>query len=91
MEDGKFHDLWRTAICDWFAQGLSEFEVMKLAGHADFRTTHIFYLCIKDDLVELARQITARGLSQDLVQNWCSARLNPYNEKRPTAISNCQP
>ena len=41
---------------------------MKLAGHADFRTTHKFYLCIKNDLVQHARQATAQGLSQNLVQ-----------------------
>ena len=37
---GEFHDLRRTAICNWFDEGISEYDVMKLAGHADFRTTH---------------------------------------------------
>ncbi len=30
---------------------MSEFDVMKLAGHPDFRTTHRFYLRVRDDLV----------------------------------------
>jgi integrase len=37
---GEFHDLRRTAICNWFDEGMSAYDVMKLAGHADFRTTH---------------------------------------------------
>lgn len=31
IEHGTFHDLRRTAISNWPAKGLSEFEVMKLA------------------------------------------------------------
>jgi integrase len=68
-QDGEFHDLRRTAICDWYAKGMTEFEVMKLAGHADFRTTHKFYLRIKDDLMCRARQATASGLGQKMVQH----------------------
>jgi integrase len=41
---GTFHDLQRTAVCNWFRQGLSELEVKTLAGHADFETTHKYYL-----------------------------------------------
>jgi hypothetical protein len=37
VKTGEFHDLRRTAICNWFAQGLSEYEIMKVAGHADFK------------------------------------------------------
>lgn len=48
----KFPILWEahSTVCNWFAQGLKEFEVMRLAGHADFRTTHKFYLAVVDDL-----------------------------------------
>ena len=53
---GKFHDLRSTAISNWFAQGLSEYEVMKLAGHSSFETTHKFYLAIKNDYIDKARQ-----------------------------------
>ncbi len=60
---GTFHDLRRTAISNWLAKGLSEFEVMKLAGHANFSTTHRFYLRVRGDLLDRARQasITASG------------------------------
>jgi len=68
IDDGEFHDLRRTAICNWFAEGLSELEVMHLAGHANFATTHRYYLKVRDDLIHRARQATARGLCQKLVQ-----------------------
>lgn len=53
---GKFHDLRSTALSNWFAQGISEFEVMKLAGHSNFETTHKFYLSIKKDYINKARK-----------------------------------
>jgi integrase len=65
---GTFHDLRKTAIRNWFAQGLKEFEVMKLAGHADFKTTRQSYLAAADDLKDRARKASARGLCQKLVQ-----------------------
>lgn len=63
-----FHALRKTAICNWFAQGLKEYEVMVLAGRSDFRATHKFYFAVADDLNERAQQATARGLCQKLVQ-----------------------
>ena len=33
VERGTFHDLRRTAICNWFREGMREYDVMKLAGH----------------------------------------------------------
>jgi len=53
---GKFHDCRSTALSNWFAQGLSEYEVMRLAGHSSFETTHKFYLAIKKDYIDKARQ-----------------------------------
>jgi len=53
VEEGQFHDLRRTAICNWFREGLKELEVMRLAGHADFKTTHRYYLRVRDDLVPI--------------------------------------
>ncbi len=53
---GKFHDCRSTALSNWFEQGLSEYEVMKLAGHSSFETTHKFYLAIKNDYLDKARQ-----------------------------------
>ena len=51
----------------WFANGMSEYDVMILAGHASFATTHKFYLAVADDLVHRARVATAEGLRQKLV------------------------
>ena len=65
---GEFHDLRRTAICNWLAEGLSELEVMKLAGHADFKTTHRYYLKVRDGLVDRARQASARALRRNLAR-----------------------
>ena len=55
IERGTFHDLRRTCLTNWFANGLAEFEVMYMAGHASFDTTRRFYLSVRDDLVDLAR------------------------------------
>jgi hypothetical protein len=69
----------RTAIRNWFIRGLKEYEVMRLAGHADFSTTHKFYLAVADDLRNRARQATARGLCQKLVQIGAAGILEPKN------------
>ncbi len=67
VKKGTFHDFRRTAISMWFANGMSEHDVMVLAGHASFATTHKFYLAVADDLVHRARVATAQGLRQKLV------------------------
>lgn len=67
VKKGMFHDFRRTAICNWFRQGMSEFDVMKAAGHADFKTTHKFYLKIADDIVDKTRKATPLGLGKLLV------------------------
>ena len=69
-----FHDLRKTAISNWF-EGLKECGVMTLAGHADFKTTHTFYLAIADDLGDRARQATVRGLCQKLVRHVTSPKI----------------
>ena len=81
LDRGEFHDLRRTAICNWFAEGLSELEVMQLAGHTDFATTHRYYLKVKDDLVHRARQATARGLCQKLVQIGATSDIGESGER----------
>jgi integrase len=81
IEDGQFHDLRRTAICNWFKEGMREYDVMKLAGHADFKTTHKYYLRVHDDLVDRARQATARGLCKNLLQKCCSGDFSPLARK----------
>jgi integrase len=68
VKSGTFHDIRRTAITMWFANGMSEYDVMVLAGHSSFTTTHKFYLAVADDLVRRARVATAQGLRQKLVR-----------------------
>ncbi len=58
------HDLRRTAICNWFIERLSELEVMKLAGHTSFETTHKYYLKVRDDAVARARKASAQAMSR---------------------------
>jgi integrase len=71
VDTGTFHDIRKTAITDWFRQKLSEYDVMTLAGHANFATTHKFYLAVADDLIDRARQATTHQVSQELLQRCC--------------------
>ncbi|MFX1538477.1 MAG: tyrosine-type recombinase/integrase [Promethearchaeota archaeon] len=66
----RFHDLRNTALTNWFANGMSEYDVMKLAGHADFKTTHQFYLAVADDLIDRARTAASIGLCKHLAHIW---------------------
>ena len=68
VKTGTFHDIRRTAISMWFENGMSEHDVMVLAGHSSFATTHKFYLAVADGLIDRARVATAQGLRQKLVQ-----------------------
>ena len=67
---GKFHDTRSTALSNWFAQGLSEYKVMKLAGHSNFETTRKFYLSIKDDYLDTAREMGVQFESRLGVEDW---------------------
>ena len=67
IKKGTIQDIRRTAISMWFANGMSEHDVMTLAGHSSFATTHEFYLAVADDLVDSARVATAQGLRQKMV------------------------
>ena len=70
IDYATFHDLRRTTISNWLAKGLSEFEVMKLAGHANFSTTHKFYLRVRDDVIDRARKASTRATNGDLARIW---------------------
>ena len=61
---GEFHDLRRTAICNWFIEGLSELEVMRLAGHTHFETTQRYYLKVRDDSVDRARKASTQAMGR---------------------------
>lgn len=73
VEKRTFHDIRKTAITNWFRQGLSEYDVMTLAGHANFSTTHKFYLAVADDLIARARKATSHQVSQKLLQKCCQS------------------
>jgi len=61
IEVGTFHDLRRTCLSGWLANGLTEYDVMQLAGHSEFSTTHRFYLVVRSDLIDRARAAGMKG------------------------------
>lgn len=65
IESGEFHDLRRMCLTRWFQNGLSEFDVRKLADHSDFETNHRFYLTVRRDLLVKARMAAATAMSDD--------------------------
>ncbi len=69
IDIGTFHDLRRTCITNWFAEGLSEFDVMIMAGHSSFDTTHKFYLAVRSDLLDHARKASSAALKSIFVAN----------------------
>lgn len=62
IDKGQFHDFRRTCISNWLKHGLKEFDVMKMAGHANFETTRRFYLAVSSDLVDRARVASSKAL-----------------------------
>ena len=80
VKKGTFHDIRRTAITMWFANDMSEHDVMVLAGHSSFATTHEFYLAVADDLIGRARTATAQGLRQKLVHFGTHSLLRPKKD-----------
>jgi hypothetical protein len=81
IKNGRFHDLRSTAITNWFAMGLKEYEVMRLAGHSKFETTHRFYLAVADDLVGHARRASDKAVGRNLARTWHSPLFEPINKK----------
>jgi len=70
IEGKTFHDLRRTALTNWLVAGMSEHDVMTLAGHSNVVTTHGFYLAVNTDLVDRARQAAVKGVCSNLAQIW---------------------
>jgi len=66
----QFHDLRSTAITNWLYNGLKEHEVMRLAGHSSFETTHRFYLAVQPDLYQRARRANAVSIGDGLAHIW---------------------
>jgi hypothetical protein len=50
---------------------MTEYDVMALAGHSDFATTHKFYLAVADDLIERAHVVTTQTIGKNLFQTCC--------------------
>jgi integrase len=67
IKKGTFHDIRRTAITMWFANGMSEHDVRVLAGHSSFAMIHEFHFTVADDLIHRARAITAQVLRENMV------------------------
>jgi len=63
IEVGTFHDLRRTCLSGWLTNGLAEYDVMQLAGHSDFSTTHRFYLAVRTDVIDRARTAALTAMS----------------------------
>jgi len=67
VDEGEFHDFRRTCLTRWLINGLSEYDVMNLAGHAKFETTRQFYLAVRGDLLKDARAVSAEAMNGDFV------------------------
>ena len=70
VRKGQFHDLRRTALSNFFACGMSTYEVMILAGHAKFSTTQEFYLVTAPDLLDRARAASEQTVCKNLARIW---------------------
>ena len=70
VRERTFHCLRNTAITNWFINDMKEHDVMTLAGHSSFATTHAFYLAVADDLVDRARVASGLGVGKNLARIW---------------------
>ena len=75
IEEGEFHDLRRTCLSRLFVNGMSEYDVMKIAGHSDFSVTHRFYMAVRTDLVNRARAATKAAMKADFGTHLARAPL----------------
>ena len=89
IDSGTFHDIRKTAITNWFRRGLSEYDVMTLAGHANFQTTHRFYLAVADNLMERARNATFHEVSSELLEKCCRRSLQTCGSASETGADWC--
>ena len=70
VRTGQFHDFRRTALSNWLTNGMSTFDIMRLAGHSSFDTTYRFYVAVADDLNDRARAATTDGIGKNLARAW---------------------
>jgi integrase len=59
------HDLRRSCITNW-ARVLPIHVVQKLAGHSDIKTTQLYYLAVREDDSQKAREVQSKVLRNDL-------------------------
>ena len=57
---------------------------MHLAGHADFQTTHRFYLAVREDLLDRTREITQATFVANLLQH--PSEATEANAKREVSL-----
>jgi hypothetical protein len=57
-----YHDLRRLCITNW-ARFLPAHVVKKLAGHSDIKMTQVYYLAVREDDLEKARQMQSAILN----------------------------
>jgi len=81
IEKGEFHDLRRTCLTNWLANGLSEFDVMTMAGHASFETTRRFCLAIRKDILDRARKASSLALKSISVEKLLQADTKNSNKR----------
>jgi integrase len=55
---GNFHDLRKTCISRWLNSGLEPHEVTEMAGHSCFETTWKFYVSIRKNVLNKAREVS---------------------------------
>ncbi|MCK4629710.1 MAG: tyrosine-type recombinase/integrase [Sedimentisphaerales bacterium] len=79
IEKGEFHDLRRTCLSNWLANGLSEFDVMTMAGHVSFETTRRFYLAVRRNLLDCARKASSLALKSISVEKLLQVRTETQN------------
>jgi integrase len=87
IETGTFHDLRRTCLSNWVAQGLSLHEVKELAGHAGIETTERFYLAVRKDVVDRARAASEASRKGHFVARLLRTPLESQTPEKPTCVS----
>jgi integrase len=78
---GNFHDFRRAALSNLLTHGMSEHDVMVLAGLSDFATTHKFYLAVADYLIERVRAVAIQTIGKNLLQIFCDRYVGGSSEK----------
>jgi integrase len=90
IASGTFHDLRRTCLSNWVAQGLSLHEVKELAGHAGIETTDRFYLAVRKDVVDRARAASEASRKGHSVAQLLRASREPNEIGKPPCVSTSQ-